>query len=131
MAEDHLRSRGPTGLLSATDGGLNTCRQLARAEWFGDVIVSSEFKQQDLVGNLGNCTQYQHGRIGRPGLDTLADVSAGHARKHQIQDDGCRPQSLARGQTLRPIAGYVNRVTLRGELAVKRLLYSRIILRSE
>src|SRR5271156_2394410 len=52
--------------LRAAYRGLDARQKLSRAERFGDIIVGSEFKKQDFIGDFGNSAENHHGDVWRP-----------------------------------------------------------------
>src|SRR4029079_238154 len=68
------------------NGSLNSRHQFARAEWFGDVVIGSQFKQENFVDDFSDCAQDNHPGFHRDRPYGLAEFSAGNLRKDQVKN---------------------------------------------
>ena len=88
IAEAELVAGFFAGLAAAEDF-LDAQEEFARAERFGEVIISAEFEAEDAVdlGRLGG--EHEDGRLGGGGLEAegFANLEAVHFREHDIEDD--------------------------------------------
>src|SRR5207249_4707317 len=63
--------------------------QFARAERFGDVVISAHFEANDAVGFGGAGGEHDQGRVGGAvfSAQAAADLKAIDAGHHQVEDD--------------------------------------------
>ena len=106
-------------------------QQLPRAEGFRDVVIRPKLEQENLVGNVALCAQYNHGQCRRLLLDLAADFAARHFRQAEIQDHGRRCGRAEGLQTGLPIGFDFDCEFFGLEQAFQRPLDSRIVFDNE
>lgn len=78
-----------TDMLGPPQHRLNACHQLPGLEWFGKIIVGTEFQTDHLVHQFSPGGEHDDGdRTGLP--HPFADIETGHPREHHVQDDQIR-----------------------------------------
>src|SRR5205085_8847018 len=75
--------------------GAYTRLELARAEWFRDVIVRAGIEETDLLRVRVTGRQHEDWSA-RPLAERAADISSGHVRKPEVEDDELR--AFGRGE---------------------------------
>jgi hypothetical protein len=93
-ALEYLRSRPARGLAPAQHCA-HAQRELARAEWLGDVVVRADLEAHhpvDLVGARGEHDDRDLAQR-RVGAQVATHLGAGEVREHQVEDQQiwCRP----------------------------------------
>src|SRR4051812_12744394 len=74
--------RGQACLALTTDGGVDTSGEFARAEGLGDVVVGSEFEEQDLVGDFSDGAEDDDRRFAGLSFEALAEFATGDVGKN-------------------------------------------------
>ena len=72
---------------AAAQQRMNSCKELANAEGFGDVVVSAEVQSDDFVNFLTFRSQHQDGRRIFVGAELFAYVVPACAGEHDIKND--------------------------------------------
>src|SRR5438105_10976884 len=112
----------------APQGCLYSRGEFTRAEWLGDVIVRTELKQEDLVGNLGNRAEHNHRGRGCGTLEFLAEFSARDMRQDEIEHNRHRAQAEKHVKASLAIARYNDRVVLIEKHPPQDLLHAGVVL---
>src|SRR5215472_105542 len=78
------------GRVCASNDRSDSSKKLLRAERLGYVVVSSQFQQQNLIGNVRCRTQNDDGQARVLALDFATNVFSRQGRQSKIENDGCR-----------------------------------------
>ena len=70
-----------------TEKCVDSCKEFADAEGFGDVVVSAEVKSDDFVDFLTFSSKHQDGRRVLFGAELFAYVVPARAGEHDVEDD--------------------------------------------
>src|SRR5581483_520994 len=79
---------GHGGLALSADGSLHASGKLSRAERLGNVVICSEFKQQNLIHNFTDSTEDDDGRFVGDRFECLTELTARDTWEDEIENNG-------------------------------------------
>ena len=105
----------------------DTGQKLARAERLGDVVIGSQFEQQDFVGNVASRTQHYDRQRGSDRFDLFTDVASGNLGQSQVKNDSSRRARLETIQSSLAVRLRFDRIPLGLKKPSQSFLYGGVV----